>query len=306
MSRAQIALLTLILAAAGACSRAQKEAPETAAPPAQQPAVQQPATPQQPEVAAPEAAPAAASRAPSRQETRTGEERRPAPRRRSDARSDSASAPVTRSEPAQSTPPPATAPPVDYTPATPPVRSAESATPPTPALPKYATVPSGTAIGIRLVDALDSAANKAGDSFRGTLDQDLVIDGTVVASKGAAVRGKVSSTQQSGRVQGRAQMALELTNCEIGGQDYPIQTKLLNFAAESTKKQDAEKVGIGAGIGAVIGAIAGGGKGAAIGAAVGGAAGGGTVIATRGQEVQFEPEHKLNFALSKDVQVRLR
>jgi len=80
----------------------------------------------------------------------------------------------------------------------------------------------------------------------------------------------------------------------------------LSFQADSTKKQDATKVGVGAGLGAVIGAIAGGGKGAAIGAAAGAGAGGATVAATRGKEIQLAAEHKLNFALSHDVSVKLQ
>jgi outer membrane lipoprotein SlyB len=89
-------------------------------------------------------------------------------------------------------------------------------------------------------------------------------------------------------------------------QAYALQTDTLSFEAESTKKKDATKVGIGAGLGAVIGAIAGGGKGAAIGAAVGAGAGGATVVATRGKEVVLDAEHKLSFELRRDVSVKLQ
>ena len=92
---------------------------------------------------------------------------------------------------------------------------------------------------------------------------------------------------------------------KIGNQTYPLQTEILTFEAESTKKKDAAKVGVGAGIGAVIGAIAGGGKGAAIGAAVGGGAGGATVLATRGNEVKFQAEDELSFVLTREVTVKL-
>ena len=50
--------------------------------------------------------------------------------------------------------------------------------------------------------------------------------------------------------------------------------------AESTKKKDAAKVGIGTGAGALVGALVGGGKGAAIGAAAG--AGAGTAVVAAG------------------------
>jgi outer membrane lipoprotein SlyB len=101
-------------------------------------------------------------------------------------------------------------------------------------------------------------------------------------------------------------MSMQLLSVTISDQTYPIQTEILSFEAESTKKKDATKVGLGAGLGAVIGAIAGGGKGAAIGAAVGAGAGGATVIATRGKELKFDAEHKLSFALTRDVSVKLQ
>jgi hypothetical protein len=148
--------------------------------------------------------------------------------------------------------------------------------------------------------------NKSGDTFQAVLDQDIAIDGRTVAPRGSVLQGKLSQVAQSGRVEGRASMSLQLVSLVIGSQTYPIQTDIQSFEAESTKKQDATKVGLGAGIGAVIGAIAGGGKGAAIGAAVGGGAGGATVIATRGKEVQFEAEHKFTFSLNRDISVKLQ
>jgi hypothetical protein len=71
--------------------------------------------------------------------------------------------------------------------------------------------------------------------------------------------------------------------------------------AKDNKKRDAAIIGGGAGVGAVIGAIAGGGKGAATGAAIGGGAGTGTVLATRGDDLHYPPESRLNFVLSKPV-----
>jgi hypothetical protein len=83
-----------------------------------------------------------------------------------------------------------------------------------------------------------------------------------------------------------------------------VNATSLSFQAESTKKQDAAKVGIGAGIGAAIGAIAGGGKGAAIGAAVGAGAGTGSVLATRGKDVTLDPEDRHTFVLKSDFRLQ--
>jgi outer membrane lipoprotein SlyB len=100
-------------------------------------------------------------------------------------------------------------------------------------------------------------------------------------------------------------MSMQLVTLEVGGRSYPILSDILSFEAESTKKEDVAKVGIGSGIGAIVGAIAGGGKGAAIGAAVGAGAGGATVAATRGKELKYEVEHPFEFALDGDVQIAL-
>jgi len=135
------------------------------------------------------------------------------------------------------------------------------------------------------------------------LDKDLEVDGKVLARKGSNVTGKIISAEGSGRVEGRAKMAIALTAIEVNEKSYAIRTNRLAFEAESTAKKDAVKVGGGAGLGAIIGAIAGGGKGAAIGAAIGGGAGAATVLATRGKEVKFEPEQKFSFVLDEDVKI---
>jgi hypothetical protein len=172
--------------------------------------------------------------------------------------------------------------------------------------PRYATIPEGAEIHVRLQDALDSSVNQSGETFRAILDKDIESDGLVIAPRGSIVEGKLSHVERSGRVQGRAAMSLQLTSLSIGNASYDLQTVIIDKDAEATKKKDATKIGIGAGLGAAIGAIAGGGKGAAIGAAVGGGAGGATVLATRGKEVRFDAEQKIVFALSREVKIKIR
>jgi hypothetical protein len=185
-------------------------------------------------------------------------------------------------------------------------KAAEPAAAPKPPEPRFATLADGTKLQVRLQDALDSAVNKTGDTFSAILDKDISVDGAVVAPRGSVLGGKISNVMRSGRVEGRAGMSIQLTSLTVGNQTYPLQTEILSFEAESTKKKDATKVGIGAGLGAVIGAIAGGGKGAAIGAAVGAGAGGATVIATRGKEVKLDAEQAFSFVLRTSVSVKLQ
>ena len=285
-------ILGALLAAVAGCSLAKQEPKPAPAPQQQQSSQPAPeAPPQQPAVAPNQPQPAPAPAAPQKP--------RPAPRKTTPSYQAEEISPASRPEPIA--PQPAN-PPVS---ATPPIRS-EAPVPYTPPAPRYVVIPAGTVIGIRLQDPLDTGINRAGDSFRGLLDQDLVINGEVAAPRGAVLVGKVPQLERSGRVEGKAQMALELTQMRMGGQTYPVQTNLLSFEAESTVKTDAAKVGIGAGVGAVIGAIAGGGKGAAIGAAVGGGAGSATVLATRGKELKLESERRLNFTIQKDLQVMVQ
>lgn len=181
---------------------------------------------------------------------------------------------------------------------------APRASQPRKAEPVFVSVAAGTTIPVRLLDPLDSSVNKSGDTFRAVVDQDIVVGGNTAIPTGSRVDGKLTFVQQSGRVQGRAAMSMQFTALYIGTQSYPIESNILSFEAESTKKEDVAKVGIGSGIGAVVGAIAGGGKGAAIGAAVGAGAGGATVAATRGKELKYEAEQPFEFTLSTDLKIR--
>jgi hypothetical protein len=130
------------------------------------------------------------------------------------------------------------------------------------------------------------------------------VGGDVVIPRGTIVVGRLTEVDPSGRIKGRARMSLTLSEVALAGQPYPIRTNTLSLEADSTKKRDAAKVGGGAALGAIIGAIAGGGKGAAIGAAAGGAAGAGTVLATRGKDLELEAEQRFAFQLENDVRVR--
>jgi len=166
-------------------------------------------------------------------------------------------------------------------------------------------VPDGTPIKIRLDQAISSKQNQDGDMFQATLEDDLVVNGKLVAPQGSKVVGQLSNVKASGKVQGRATISVALTSIEVGQEVYGIRTNTLAFEAQGTGKKDATKVGIGTGIGAVIGAIAGGGKGAAIGGVIGAGAGTGVVLATSGKEVEFGVEQLFSFQLDQDVEMKV-
>lgn len=183
----------------------------------------------------------------------------------------------------------------------------EPAKPPAPRTPHMVTLAAGTLLSVRLGETLSTDRNETGDSFTATLDQPLIIDGFVIAERGANLKGRVVESLKAGRVKGLSQLALELTEIKTGdGQQVAVQTEPFRKSGEATRGEDAVKVGAAAGIGAAIGAIAGGGKGAAVGAAVGGVAGGGGVAATRGKATELPVETRISFKLREAVNVTER
>jgi hypothetical protein len=176
--------------------------------------------------------------------------------------------------------------------------------PPPPPAPVAATVtiPSGTVLNVRLNETLSSKDHSNGDAFSATLTEPLVVDGFVIAERGARLSGRVLESDAGGKVKGRAYIKLALTQLNTAdGQRVEIQTVSFTKEAESSKRSDAAKIGAGAAIGAVIGGIAGGGKGAGIGAASGGAAGTGAVLLTRGKPAVVPVETRIAFRLDRAV-----
>jgi hypothetical protein len=173
---------------------------------------------------------------------------------------------------------------------------------PAPREPHSVTVPAGTLIYVRVEEALSSDRSFQGDAFRASLAQPLVVDGFVIAERGARVTGKVVDVDKGGRVKGVSHLSVQLTQLSTSdGQRVAIQTETFAKDAASSRKTDAEKIGGGAAIGAIIGAIAGGGKGAAIGAGVGGGAGAGDVLLTHGKAAEIPVETKLTFRLRDQI-----
>ncbi len=165
------------------------------------------------------------------------------------------------------------------------------------------TVPAGTSLLVRMIDSVDSDKNHVGDKFRASMEQDFVVDGVVVAPKGADVYGRLSEAKEAGHIEGKSQLKLELTDIMIRGRLQPVMTGDYEVSGKSRGADTAKKVGIGAVAGTVIGAIAGGGKGAAIGAGVGAGAGGAVQVLTKGEQVHVPSETLLDFRIAQPFTV---
>jgi hypothetical protein len=172
-----------------------------------------------------------------------------------------------------------------------------------PAAVRMFEIPQGTAVTVLLTDPISTGKNKAGDAFKGTIADPIVVNGETVVERGAAVQGRVVDAEGAGRVKGTANIRLALTSIVAVGKSYPIVTRPYIAEAEPTKGRDAGVIAGGGGIGAAIGALTGGKQGAVKGAVIGGAAGTGAVLATKGKEVEFDAETKLKFALDQAAQM---
>ena len=165
------------------------------------------------------------------------------------------------------------------------------------------TLPAGTRLLVRMIDSVDSKRNRIGDRFRASLETALTVNGTIVAPKGTDVYGRLTESKSAGRVRGRAELGLELTDILIGERSYPLITG--EYGERGGSAGTGKKVGGGVALGAVIGAIAGGGGGALKGAAIGGAAGTGVAVATKGQQVRVPSETVLEFTIQQPLSVQV-
>src|SRR5512140_1899653 len=78
-------------------------------------------------------------------------------------------------------------------------------------------IPQGTPLQIRMIDSLSSANARAGQTFRATLEQPVVVNGRTLYPKGADVIGQVLQAKSSGRLSAPGELELVIT--QIAG--YP-------------------------------------------------------------------------------------
>jgi hypothetical protein len=164
-------------------------------------------------------------------------------------------------------------------------------------------VPSGTHIPLVLHNAISTRSARPGDPVYFETLYPVMIDGKVVIPAGSYVSGEVTESKRPGRVKGRGELAIKMTNMILpnayqvnmnatptgagtgGGETTNSEGVIVG---DSDKKDDAATIAkttaAGAGIGGVTArSPAGAGIGAAAGAAVGLAA----VLLTRGPDAEL-------------------
>jgi hypothetical protein len=164
-------------------------------------------------------------------------------------------------------------------------------------------VPAGTAVNVRLTQAIDVDASQAGQKFKAIVDDPVMIGGSIVIPRGASAVLQAVQVQQSGKMKGSDKISLKLNSIGFGGMVYDVATSYVETKGKGEGKRTTRKVAGGAGLGAIVGGIAGGGSGAAIGAAVGGVTG--AAVASGGEEhLKMPAETRLQFQLTAAVNVQ--
>jgi len=189
--------------------------------------------------------------------------------------------------------------------------AAPAQTPPPPApvaepKPEPIVVPAGTALTVRLTQAVGSKISQPGQSFTGTLAHSVMISGKTAIPAEATVTGTVVDAKPLGRFAGGASLTLKLVWINLRGTEREIQTAAVTQTAKGKGKRTAVLAGGGAAVGALIGGLAGGGKGAGIGALAGGGAGTGGAAFTGNKDIVLPAESAISFTLEQPLEVRGR
>src|SRR5215510_3042304 len=110
-------------------------------------------------------------------------------------------------------------------------------------------IPVGTYVTVRTVSTMKSGINHSGQSWTGTLVNDLVVNGNqTIAHAGDPVKGVITYAKDSGRIHAPGLLTLRLK--EVNG--IAVTSSARSFKGKSHTTSNATKIGGGAGLGALI------------------------------------------------------
>jgi type IV secretion system protein VirB10 len=180
------------------------------------------------------------------------------------------------------------------------------------------TLNEGTKLTLRLNDHLSTKTARSGDRFSAEVVTPIYKGNTVVIPAGTIVNGRVGNIKRPGRIKGRAEMDLRFESIRLpNGFEEPIVARFANLdrrekgevdregtiKGQGSKGKDTAVIATGGGVGAGIGAIAGGAKGTAIGGGAGAIIGLGTVLATRGKDLELQRGTELDIVLDRPLRI---
>ena len=159
--------------------------------------------------------------------------------------------------------------------------AAQTSAPSAPSAPS-SPVPAGTALMVRLETTLATFSNRAGDPFRGSITQPVMVGGKTVIPAGATIEGRVTKVSEPRRISGKPTIGIlpeavilptgeryyldaTLTDTNIPGSDVSREGQ---FKGTGHDRHDQLEAGGGTAGGMLIGGLLGGPAGILIGGAV--------------------------------------
>jgi len=182
-----------------------------------------------------------------------------------------------------------------------------------------AEIPQGAHVMLRMENSINTRTAKEGDYVYLRTGTPVSVAGNIALPVGSYVQGVVTNAKRSGRVKGRAELAIRLETITLpsgsvykfsptlatvdsGAGEQKVVGKENSVREGSTYGQDAARIAILAGSGGALGAIVDQGvRGAGIGAGAGAAVGLATVLLTRGREVELRQGTALDVVFDRPV-----
>jgi hypothetical protein len=161
-------------------------------------------------------------------------------------------------------------------------------TAPNPAL----SLPAGTKLMVRLDQQLDSSSAIVGQSWTGTLVNDIPVGKRVALKSGTHVDGLVVAVKRGGHLRNSGSLSLRLIRVSDGA----VATDVLTRDKDGHWKS-VTKIGGGTAIGAAIGGLTGGVTGALVGGAVGATTGTVAAATTGKKDAAIPTEAVLTFTV---------
>lgn len=183
-----------------------------------------------------------------------------------------------------------------------------------------AEIPQGAHCLLRLVNSISTRTASEGDYVYMRTATPIVSNGQIVVPEGSYVQGVVTHARRSGRVQGRAELAVRIETLTLpSGKVVKVTPHLQSVDSDGTEQKvdkegavkqggtkgsDATRIATTAGTGAAIGAVVDRSvKGAGIGAGAGGAVGLATVLLGRGREVELRQGSTVDVTFERAVPI---
>jgi hypothetical protein len=184
-----------------------------------------------------------------------------------------------------------------------------------------AEIPQGAHLLLRMENSLSTRTAREGDYVYLRTASPISVQGQMVVPVGSYVQGVVAQARRSGRVSGRAELAIRLetltlaqgkvvkfaphlSSVDPGGSGQKVSGKENMVEQAPTIGKDAARIAILAGSGASIGGIADRSwTGAGIGAGAGTAVGLATALLTRGKEVELHQGSTLDVVFDRAVAI---